>query len=85
MNDAPLKFPLKITRPKNDDEAFEVYVPDLDETIYADSFAESFAQARDLLEEHLAAGDLPEPSQVLPFSREGQYVGFVMLNQTVVD
>ena len=85
MNDGPLKFPIKITKPRDLDEPFLVYFPDLDESIEAGSFSDSFTAAKEFLQEQLLAGALPEPGQVLPFAREGQFTSFVTITPELVN
>lgn len=85
MSDGALKFPIKITKPQKIDESFLVYVPDFDEELVAESFADSFRVAKEFLHEQLLTGDLPEPSQVLPFAKEGQFTSFVTMTPELVE
>lgn len=85
MSDAAIKFPVKITKPRDVDDPFVVYFPDFDDYIYAESFADSFTQAKEFLKDHLLDDDLPEPSEVLPFASEGQFTSFVSVSRALVN
>lgn len=85
MSEAAISFPVKITKPKDEDESYVVYFPDFDEYLYAESFSDSFVQAHEFLKEHLLDDDLPEPSEVLPFAKEGQFTSFVTVPKDLVD
>lgn len=85
MDGGTITFPVKITKPTDKDDPYVVYFPDFDEYIETESFSDSFEQAQEFLKDHLLDDELPEPSDVLPFAKEGQFTAFVSVSRTLVD